>query len=768
MDLQPDMKVARRMMRYGLSAVTIAALAVIPLPVHAQLSAQVDSSLHRIFESSAYAGDRAARVRWSADGAHYTALEPSADASGGTDIVQYSAADGARKVLVAARMFQPSGATAPLRVEGYDWSADGSHLLIFTNSQRVWRQNTRGDFWVLDTRTGALHRVGANTDPGTLMFAKFSPDGSHVAYVNAGDLYVEPTSGGANTRLTNDATRTLVNGMTDWVYEEEFGLRDGFRWSPDSRNIAFWQFDMSGVRDFTLINDTDSLYPVTKQIQYPKAGTTNSAVRVGVVATTGGPIVWAKLAGDPRENYVPWMEWAGPSDVVIQRMNRLQNTDDLILASIATGDVQTVLTERDSAWVDLREQDFKWLNGGKEFLWPSERDGWRHMYVGSRATGSLRLITPGNYDVLSVAGIDEARGWLYVVASPSNATQRYLYRVSYRTPGAPVRVTPANLAGTNTYSLSPNAQWAIHTYSTFDTPPVTDIVALPGHRTARTLVTNATLKATITSEKQAPAEFFQVTVGDGATLDGWMIRPRDFDPGKKYPILVQVYGEPASQTVLDRWGGNGMLWHRMLADLGYIVVSFDNRGTPAPKGRAWRKVIYGAIGPIASQEQADAVRAFSRTRAYADSNRVAIWGWSGGGSSTLNAMFRFPDVYKVGMAVAPVADQRLYDTIYEERYVGLPSTNAHGYDIGSPINFAQGLRGKLLVVHGSGDDNVHYQGTERLVNRLVSLGKQFDLMVYPNRSHCICEGTGTTLHVYSLLTRYLLTNLPPVVAARDH
>jgi dipeptidyl-peptidase-4 len=693
---------------------------------------------------------------------HYTTLEPTDPGSSAIGIVQYSAADGTRQVLVPARMLRPQQSQTSLAIEDYSWSRDGRYLLIFTNTQRVWRQNTRGDYWILDTRDGALHRVGAGTEPSTLMFAKLSPDGSRVAYVHAGDLYVEPVTGGTSTRLTHDATRTLVNGMSDWVYEEEFSLRDGFRWSPDSRHIAFWQFDMSGVRDFTLINDTDSLYPVTKEIQYPKAGTTNSAVRVGVVGVAGGPVVWARLAGNPRDNYVPWMEWAGPDDLVIQHMNRLQNTDDLVLAAAATGGTRTLLTEKDSAWVDLVD-DFRWLDGGRSFLWVSERDGWRHVYVGSRATGALRLVTPGEYDVLSVAGVDESRGLLYITASPRNATQRYLYSVSLRTPGAPVRITPESMPGTHGYSLSPNARWAIHSYSTFDTPPVTDIVELPAHRTARTLVTNAALRAAVAPVVQQPVEFFQVAVSDGATLDGWVLRPRDFDANRKYPILVQVYGEPAAQTVVDRWGGSGMLWHRMLADLGYVVVSFDNRGTPAPKGRAWRKVIYGAIGPMASREQADAVRAFARTHSYADSNRVAIWGWSGGGSSTLNAMFRFPDVYDVGMAVAPVPDQRLYDTIYQERYMGLPSTNARGYDAGSPINFAAGLRGKLLVVHGSGDDNVHYQGTERLVNRLVSLGKPFDLMVYPNRSHCICEGAGTTLHVYSLLTRYLLTNLPPVL-----
>jgi dipeptidyl-peptidase-4 len=735
--------------------VAVAACICAAAPVSAQLPVPVDSALHRIFASNTYSAQRAGGLRWRADGAHYTVLERAQ--GGGTDIVQYDAATGAREVVVPAQRLRPAAAQAPLRVEDYTWSDDGRKLLVFTNGQRVWRRNTRGDFWVLDLASGALHQVGASAPASSLMFAKFSPDGSHVAYVRQGDLYVEPTTGGAATRLTSDATTSLVNGMSDWVYEEEFDLRDGFRWSPDSRRIAFWQFDMSGVRDFTLINDTDSLYPVTKLIQYPKAGTTNSAVRAGVVSVTGGPVTWLSIAGDPREQYIPWMEWAGPREIAVQHMNRLQQRNDLLFADAVTGRTRIALTDTDSAWVNVVDE-LHWLDQSR-FLWLSERDGWRHVYVGSRAGGALRLVSPGDYDVMSIAAVDTARRWAYVVASPRNATQRYLYRISLDRPGAPVAVTPSGVAGVHQYSVSPTGRWAVHTFSTFDTPPVTDIVELPTHRVARTLVTNDALKATVAPLVKQPVEFFTVGASDGATLDGWVIKPRDFDPNKRYPVLVQVYGEPASQTVMDSWGGNGMLWHRMIADQGYLVVSFDNRGTPAPKGRAWRKVIYGAIGPMASQEQADAVRAFARTRPYADSTRVAIWGWSGGGSSTLNAMFRHPDVYAVGMAVAPVPDQRLYDTIYQERYMGLPSTNAKGYDAGSPINFAEGLRGKLLIVHGSGDDNVHYQGTERLVNRLVSLGKPFDLMVYPNRSHCICEGQGTTLHVYSLLTRYLLTNL---------
>jgi dipeptidyl-peptidase-4 len=292
-----------------------------------------------------------------------------------------------------------------------------------------------------------------------------------------------------------------------------------------------------------------------------------------------------------------------------------------------------------------------------------------------------------------------------------------------------------------------------------DLPPATDLVSLPDHRVVRTLVDNAALKEKLAAQGNPPAEFFTVDVGGGVALDGWMMKPKTFDPSRTYPLLVFVYGEPASQTVLDRWGGNRALFHRALANDGFVVVSVDNRGTPAPKGAAWRKVVYGAIGDLSSKEQAAAARALIARHPFIDGNRVAVWGWSGGGSSTLNAMFRFPDLFKVGVAVAPVPDQRLYDTIYQERYMGLPQQNAEGYRLGSPITFAEGLKGRLLIVHGSGDDNVHYQGTERLVNRLVALGKPFDLMVYPNRSHAISEVEGTTLHVYSLIARYLVDGI---------
>ena len=753
-------RTAVRAARSGLRRLTVLLALAAAVPAAAQIPAPVDSALHTLFASRTYAGERFGPARWADGGNSYRTLEPSPSARG-YDLVEYDAATGRRSVKVRAEDLTPAGRAEALIPQDYAFSKDGRRLLVFTNTRKVWRQNTRGDYWVLDLATKKLHQVGGPHVPESrLMFAKFSPDGSRVAYVLYGDLYVEPADGGAATRLTHDASHTLVNGMSDWVYEEEFGLRDGFRWSPDGKNIAFWQFDMSGIRDFLLLDVTDSLYPFTVPVQYPKAGTTNSAVRVGVVSAAGGRVTWVKLPGEPRDNYVPWMEWAGDGELLIQHMNRAQNRDAVILADARTGAPRTVFTETDSAWVDLVD-DVPWLNGGRDFLWSSERDGWRHIYEISRDGKAATLLTPGAYDVESVAAVDEPGGWLYVIASPDNATQRYLYRVSLRNPGPPQRLSPAGEAGVHSYDFSPDAHWAFHTYSTFDTPPEVDLVRFPDGASARVLVANAALRAAVQDAVRTPVQFFQVTVGDGATLDGYMIRPNDFDPNKHYPILVNVYGEPAAQTVMDRWGGAGMLWHRMLADQGYLVVSFDNRGTPAPKGRAWRKVIYGSIGPLSSKEQADAVLAFARSHPYADSTHIAIWGWSGGGSSTLNAMFRYPDVYRLGMAVAPVADQRLYDTIYQERYMGTPEENPDGYRRGSPINFADGLKGKLLIVHGTGDDNVHFQGTARLINRLVELDKQFDLMIYPNRTHCICEGAGTTLQLYSTLTRYLLTNMPP-------
>ena len=496
-------------------------------------------------------------------------------------------------------------------------------------------------------------------------------------------------------------------GRSDWVYEEEFFIRDGFRWSPDGQSVAYWQIDSSGEGDFPLIYDTGGpydvvthipypkygVYPHIKHIPYPEPGTTNPAARIGVVKASGGPTEWMELPGDPRNNYIPWMAWAGNSrELVLQHLNRLQNTDDVLLADAQTGSVVEVHGEHDNTWVDVVD-DLRWVHKGRDFLWLSEKDGWRHVYLVSRDGKQSRLLTPDQFDVIHFEGVDPEETWVYYIASPHNASQRYLYRNRLDGTGEAERVTPPNLAGTNSYQISPDFSWAIHTYSTIDIPPVTDLVTLPGHQVKRVLEDNHPLRSKIAQLFEQPTEFFPVDIGGGGTLDGWMIKPKGFNPAKKYPILIYVYGEPAGQTVLDQWADEQGIFHRLITDQGYIVASVDNRGTPAPKGRAWRKIIYGTVGVLSSKEQAATLLTLERTHAYIDPNRTAVWGWSGGGSNTLNLMFRYPGVYKVGMSVASVPDQRLYDTIYQERYMGLPQQNTKGYREGSPINFAAGLEG---------------------------------------------------------------------------
>ena len=729
------------------------------------LYAQID----RIFTERAYDAPRFGPARWLPDGTAYAIVEPGPEGKG-TQIIRYDAATGARTVLVPASRLIPSpdartpkrqsrDAGAGLDVEDYDWSQDGRTLLIFTNTRKVWRDNTRGDYWTLNLETGRLTQVGAGAPEASLMFAKLSPDGTRVAYVRENDVYVESLKDGSVVALTKDGSETTINGTSDWVYEEELGLRDGFRWSPDGTRIAYWQFDTTRVGVFSLIDTTSELYPVITRIPYPKVGTTNSAARIGVVSAAGGPTQWMKTPGDPRNTYLARMDWLDPQTLAIQQLNRLQNQNDLLLANAASGAVTRVFRDASDTWVELND-GLRWIDDGRAFLWISERDGWQHVYRVPRNGTDPRLITRFDADVIEVVGLDESQGLLYFLASPGNATQRYLYRSRLDGTGSPERVTPPDQPGTHSYDLSPDGKLAFHTWSQFDRPPTTDVVALPLHRSLRALTDTSELRKRLAGVLEPPVEFLTVDIGNNVTLDGWMLKPDTFDPAHRYPVIVFVYGEPAGQTVLDRWGGGRTLFHRALADAGYVVVSFDNRGTPAPKGAAWRKIIYGTVGELSSREQAAAIRALTARHRFLDGSRIGIWGWSGGGTNTLNAMFRFPDVYKAGVSVAPVPDQRLYDTIYQERYMGLPQDNAKGYKVGSAINFAEGLRGELLIIHGSGDDNVHYQGTERLVNRLVELGKPFDMMVYPNRSHSISEGAGTSAHVYKLIARYFLEHLP--------
>ncbi|MCH8922585.1 MAG: DPP IV N-terminal domain-containing protein, partial [Planctomycetes bacterium] len=512
-------------------------------------------SIERIYVKKEFETKRYA-VRWLEEGSAYTRLENSKDPGGGQDIVRYDAKSGNREIMVPAAHLLPPGETTPLAIDGYRWSADMSKLLVYTNSKRVWRRKSRGDYWVLDRSSRELRKLGGEAKPATLQFAKFSPDGSKVAYVRERNIYVEDLRERTIKALTTNGGDVLINGTFDWVYEEELSLRDGFRWSPGGERIAYWQLDTSGVRKFTLINNTAGPYPKLTRFAYPKVGEKNSAGRIGVVSATGGATRWMNVPGDPRNHYIARMDFAKhDGQIVLQQLNRLQNTIRLMTADPKTGRVQTIFTDRDDAWVrPVREM--QWLDGGKHFTWVSERDGWRHVYLASPAGGEPKLLTPGKFDAIELSHVDEKRRWLYYMASPDKPTQRYLYRV--RLDGTKSeRLTPADQPGTHRYDISPDGNWAIHSYSTINTPPVTDLIALPGHKVIRVLEDNKKLREKIAKLERAPIELFRVDIGGGVLLDGYCIKPPKMDASKKYPLLIYVYGEPAGQTVRDRWGGSG-------------------------------------------------------------------------------------------------------------------------------------------------------------------------------------------------------------------
>jgi dipeptidyl-peptidase-4 len=736
-------------------AVVLAVVLWLPVSGAAQDPDPSLLTVKRIYGSGEFSAQPFGPSRWLGEGSAYTTLER-ASGGPGTDIVRYDVERGTREVLVPASRLVPPGDSMSLEVEDYSWSPDQQQLLVFTNTRPVWRLNTRGDYWVLDRAAGRLRKLGGTAaKPSTLMFAKFSPDGRRVGYVRENNLYVEDVATGTITALTTDGSRTLINGTFDWVYEEELMdyHADGWRWSPDGARIAYWQLNADKVKDFFLVNNTDSLYSKVIPVQYPKVGETNSAARVGIVSTGGGPTRWLEIEGDPREHYIARMDWASSSDeVLLQRLNRKQNVNEVMLGDARSGKVRTVLTERDTTWTDVVD-DVVWLEKGKSFTWMSDRDGWNHIYAVSRDGRATRPVTRGAFDVIEVLGIDGKGGWLYYIASPDNPRQRYLYRSRLDGKGKPERLSPAQEGGTHAYDIAPNYRYAIETYSSLGNPPVVRLIRLPRSQTVRTLVDNQALRARMDSVRRGAIEWITVKAEDGAPMPGLLMKPVDFDSTRNYPLLFFVYGGPGDTEVDDVWG-NYYLWHTMLTQKGYLVAIVDNRGTPAALGRKFRKAVYGQLGVLETRDQATAARTLMQ-RPYVDSTRVGIWGWSYGGFMSLNVLFQHPELYRTAIAVSPVTHWALYDNVYTERLNGLITENREGYDRGSPLSYVEGKRGDLLLVHGGGDDNVHFQNSEILINALVAANQPFEMMEYPNRTHCICQGKGTTVHLFEMMTRFL-------------
>ncbi|WP_225871273.1 S9 family peptidase [Pedobacter cryotolerans] len=679
----------------------------------------------------------------------------------GGEIVTITLPKNERKTILSLRMLTPANAQNPLNVRSFQFSNDGTKALIYTNTKRVWRQDSKGDYWVADITNNTLKQIGKGKPASSLMFAKFSPDGSKVAYVSEHNIFVEDLATNNIKALTTNGTTRMINGTFDWVYEEEFGCLDGFRWSPDGNSIAYWQIDATKIKNFLMINNTDSIYSFNVPVEYPKVGQDPSACKIGVVDIASTQTKWLAVPGSEIQNYIPRMDWIpNTNEVILQQLNREQNQSKLFVANAATGSITEIYKETNQSWIDAQDQ-FIWLNGNKEFIYQTEKDGFNHFYRVSKDGKKETLITKGDYDIIDLSLVDEKNNYIYFIASPNNATQKYLYKTKLDGKGKLEMVTPSVLPGTHNYSISPNGLFARHTYQSSTISPVTEWMNF-------VTLQPTSMEGSLTNQiaKQQPiknkVEFFKVTTEDGITLDGWMKKPDNFDATKKYPVVFYVYGEPASQTAADVWGaGRNGLYAGDMAKDGYIYISMDNRGAPVPKGTAWRKAIYKNIGVLNIRDQAMATKKLLATYPFMDKDRVAVHGWSGGGSSTLNLLFQYPEIYKTGVAVAAVANQLTYDNIYQERYMGTPFPTTDAYVKGSPITHAKNLVGNLLYIHGTGDDNVHYQNAEMLINELVKHKKVFQLMSYPNRTHGIGEGEGTREHLALTFTKFLKENCPP-------
>lgn len=725
-------------------------------------------TLDRIYASGEFRQEYLPSSNWVSNGEYFTKLEYSRS---GPFIVKYETATRKADTLATpAQLTDQSPQKTkeirrPLRVEGYEFSADESKILLFTNSSRVWRANTKGDYWVFDIESKELKQIGKEFPPSSLMFAKFTDDNAKVGYVQAFNLYVEDLASGKTTQLTKDGGEGIINGTFDWVYEEEFGMRDGFRWSGDGEHIAYWRLDASGIGTFYMINNTDSVYSRPIPIQYPKVGEDPSSCKVGVVSISDKKTKWIELPGSTVQNYVPAMQWVNENTLLIQQLNRHQNHLKIYRYDLKTGNLKVIYEEEDKGrWIDLQYPDLssshwgdnslKIVDDGQAFLRISEKYPWRSIIkVGIFEEGTEKLNT-GDFDMASVARVTDK--YVYYHASPENSTQRYLYRTRLNGKGKPQLLTPDGFDGINTYDIAPDGAYAIHTHRAALSPRKVNLISLPKHEVVEKLVENKAFSQKLDGLKMPTVEFQEVKLNEDYTTDVRIVKPVDFDPNKKYPVLFHVYGEPWGQVATDDFVG---LWNIFLAQQGYVIVDMDPRGSPCLKGTEWRKSIYRKIGRLNIQDLGHIAKEVLKMP-YMDEDRTAVWGWSGGGSSTLNLMFQFPEVFGTGMSVAPVANQLLYDNIYQERYMGLPQENLEDFVAGSPLTHAKNLEGNLLVVHGTGDDNVHYQNTEQLVNELIAQNKMFQMMAYPNRSHGIYEGRNTRRHLYTMLTNYLMEKVP--------
>lgn len=686
-------------------------------------------------------------LSWTPDGGRFTYLL--GNPSGGADLVAEDVETGERERLVDGSTLVPLARRSPIEIENYQWSPDASRLLILGDAEFVWRERTLGTYYLYDLESGRFRPLSAS--PGRQQFAKFSPDGTRVGFVRDHDLWVTKLEEREEVRLTRDGSGTIINGTFGWVYEEELGLRDGWRWSPDGTKIAFWRLDEAPVREYAYDLTYDALYPEVVSVRYPKVGQPNPLARIGVVTIATGEIRWID-AGENPDVYLARMEWAESSDeLVIQRLNRRQNRLDVLLADVSTGASRVILTDSSDTWVDV-DDHFRWIDGGRLFLWSSEKDGYNHLYLHRRDGSEVRQLTRGAWGISTPVGVDEDGGWVYFTGHRETPLRTHLYRVPVGG-GEVERVTREGRS--HSVRMNPGATVFLDEESRAGVPP-TFALRRGGGRGIRTLLDNARLEGALEGIGLRRPEFFSFTTSDGAELDGSMIKPPDFDPEGTYPLLVYVYGGPGTREVTDRWNGIRYLWHQLMAERGYIVASVDGRGSGG-RGTAFKNVIYRDLGRWEAHDQLEAAR-YLGSLDYVDASRIGIWGSSYGGYLTLLTMMKGGELFRAGIARAPVTDWRFYDTVYTERYMGTPDENPEGYRRSAPLRHVEGLEGELLLLHGTGDDNVHFQNAAEMVRALQEAGKQFRFMIYPNRTHAI-RGLKSNLHLYRMMTDFLLESL---------
>ena len=723
--------------------------------------------------------------RWAESGPVITYIEPASD-SDATHLMRYNLETDERTRLIDGTKLQADDVDRLIQIEDYQYSRDGSKVLIYTDSKRVWRRNTKGFYYVYDLQSEALTPIASRED-GYQMFAKFNPSAGKVAFVRKRDLFMVDLASGTETALTTDGEDgSIINGTFDWVYEEEFGLRDGFQWSPDGAHIAFFKLDESDTREFAM-TDFTTRYPEYERFRYPKAGEVNSEIKVGVVdleaveaGAEGQPEAiqyfetdtWDPQLGkeaeasDPTE-YIARMGWTpqidGRHHVWMFRMNRGQNRLDVLYGNPDDASTQNVLQEQSDTYIDVEDGKLQFLEDDEHFVFLSERTGYNHIHLYTNDGTYVGPVTEGDWEVTAFHGIDEESLQAYFTSTKESSIERHLYRVgvsmgTHETAMEPVQITSE--AGWHQINVSKDLKYYIDAYSNVTTPPTWTLHRAGGEQVT-VLQENDDLAETIDALDLPAPTFTSLPAADDTPLNTYVMKPTDFDRTREYPVLMYVYGGPGAQTVTDRWGGSRNLWHQYLAETyNVVVVSVDNRGTGG-RGKAFQDVPYRQLGQPEAADQIAAAQSLADST-WVDNDRVGIWGWSYGGYMTLMAMLTGEgnDTFATGMSVAPVTDWRFYDTIYTERYMSTPQANAEGYEQGAPLNYADRLRADqdLFIVHGDYDDNVHFQNSVQMVNQLQSANKQFRFMMYPKRNHGIYGGT-TRLHLFTALTNFIEESL---------